>query len=299
MKTKEVGSNWRPFKKVINGVSYNVCYDAEFLCQYRYVLDGWAHSVVYVYKKKSTGQYFEYDVYGGWNDSRSISLISEKKAERRIEMCKKYGEKVTLYGCLMTSVYDHYSRCTRKKGYSWWWTSDKDPWMWKYDEEGQKKEKERREKEKERREQRKKERAVYVEEMKKKDESGVYGVFEISRVCEGKEFRSYDDRPLDFDKRNRLRYFRVSMRLINSDYDKKAKFRSWWTYGLDVIDDKSVDKFEIRDRIKGIVDEIKAEKGEFEPATKGGELVSSVKNSEMMELLAKKVREQNKEICFS
>lgn len=67
-------------KKTINRKSYNTEYDAEFVCKYVSVIDGWAREQDFLYRKKSTGEYFLYKKWSSWNDGWDIVLVNDKKA---------------------------------------------------------------------------------------------------------------------------------------------------------------------------------------------------------------------------
>ena len=65
-------------KKIINGKSYNIGYDSEKITEYVEIIDYWARTRYHVYQKKSTGEYFQYSRWSGWNDDWDIELMDEK-----------------------------------------------------------------------------------------------------------------------------------------------------------------------------------------------------------------------------
>ena len=108
-------------KKKINGKSYNTDYDSVCIAKYVEVIDGWCRTKYFIFKKKSTGEFFVYKRWSSWNDGWDISLapvdyVKSVIAERKKGMTHKYcAVMVNMPG-------------TRKKGY-FWGVEDEDPWM--------------------------------------------------------------------------------------------------------------------------------------------------------------------------
>lgn len=107
-------------KKTINGKSYNTNYDSEFVTSYTSVIDSWCRTKYYVYRKKSTGEYFEYKKPNSWGEYEEITILDSERADKIIRMTKKgYNYYYTAYmlGCR-----------SLRKGYCMWGTKDEDPW---------------------------------------------------------------------------------------------------------------------------------------------------------------------------
>lgn len=106
-------------KKKINGKSYNTDYDSVCVAKYVWVVDGWCRTKYFIFKKKSTGEYFEFFGKDSWHPG-DISLISEDEAKSIIARYKS-GEYYK-YCAVMANMPG-----TRKRGYFWGKESD-DPW---------------------------------------------------------------------------------------------------------------------------------------------------------------------------
>lgn len=107
-------------KKLIQGKSYNTEYDSEFICQYAKIVDGWSDSCQRIYRKKSTGEYFEYSKWSEWNDGWNIELISEDEVN---SVVKKVKSGMTHKYCAVLEDFPG----TKDRG-SFWGTEDDDPW---------------------------------------------------------------------------------------------------------------------------------------------------------------------------
>lgn len=119
-------------KKVINGKTYNTEYDSEFICKYTEKVDGWCVTWHCIYRKKSTGGYFEYRKWGSRKDSQDIDLISEENVN---SIVKEVKSGMTHKYCAAMADFPE----TKDRGY-FWGTADDDPWSGKKVEEKRNKE---------------------------------------------------------------------------------------------------------------------------------------------------------------
>lgn len=108
-------------KKTINRKSYNTEYDSEFICKYDERCDGWAYTRHWIYKKKSTGEYFVYSKWGQWNDSWDIKLVSEEEVK---EVVKEVNSGMTHKYCAVLEDFPE----TKGRGF-FWGKEDDDPWI--------------------------------------------------------------------------------------------------------------------------------------------------------------------------
>lgn len=268
-------------KKTINGKSYNTEYDSVKLGMYHERVDGWAHTAYYIFKKKSTGEYFEFKKWSEWNDGWDIDLISEKKAKSVIEHNKK-GE--TWRFVAMMANFPH----SRSKGY-FWGDADDDPWFGK-------KEEERKEEMKRRR-----------EEMVKKSEEAAaakeaagektWGVMEVTTASGFKKFCKYYGKEIPAEKKGRIGYHEVNLRIVNND--RGNGYNCYYKYKTYVVLDGD-DKKKAKEIVMKVVNEVVAEKGEFEAVMKGGHIVETepAKNAAMWKEIYNRMKKMNEEAVF-
>ena len=107
-------------KKIINKKSYNTNYDSVCVAKYVMVVDGWASTKYYIFKKKSTGEFFEYSKWSEWNDGWDIKLVSADYVKCVIAQRKK--GMTHRYCAVMANMPG-----TRKRGY-FWGVESENPW---------------------------------------------------------------------------------------------------------------------------------------------------------------------------
>lgn len=277
-------------KKTINGKSYNTQYDSEFICQYTKFADGWSESLQRIYKKKSTGEYFEYSKWGEWNDSWDINLISEDAVKKVV---KEVKSGMTHKYCAMMDPFPG----TKKKGCYFWGTEDDDPW----DKKNIKKRKEQAKAKKEQEKKELEERRNRILEEEKKEEAArgekVYGVLEITRCSEGKRFKTAYDKAVPADKIGKVLYYDINYRIKNSNFSKGVGYNGWYRYSSALVlengDKESAKKLFIK-----IKDDVVREQGELEAVMKGGEFVETPKNDEIVEEINRRLKEWDEKVIW-
>lgn len=272
-------------KKTIKGKSYNTEYDSEMVASYVSVIDGWCRTRYLVYKKKSTGEYFEYTKPNSWGEGEEIKLLSDDEGEKIIKMVKAGYEY--RYTAMMTSTK------TLKSGKAMWGTEDENPWSKK----AAKKRAEERKKEKE--EQEKK--AAEVKEGVKSDKLwGVshWGVLEVTGCSEGYKFNKFDGKPLDDGKVGKVVYHKINMRIVNNDFKENEGSNGWYKYHTNLVMPLGSDKKDVKKILLGLMDEVKKEYGELDAVVKDGVFLAPEKNRTMMGELQKKVSSWNESMCF-
>ena len=269
-------------KKVINGKSYNTEYDSEFICKYNERIDGWAATRYYIYRKKSSGEYFEYKKWSDWNDGWDIDLISEKDVEKVV---KEVKSGMTHKYCAVMANFPG----TRSKGY-YWGTADDDPWLGKKVKE--KKEQEKKELEKKRNQ--------VMEERMREEAAGkkTWGVMEITGCSEGNPFKRIYDKEVPADKVGKVLYHKVNLRIRNSDFDKEQGFNGWYKHCVYVILEGN-NKALAKDIVKKTIEDVVKEMGEFDAVMKGVELVEfTAKNRERRKEIDNRIEKMNKKIIW-
>lgn len=269
-------------KKTINGKSYNTEYDSEFVAQYRERIDGWAHTRYQIFRKKSTGEYFLFSKWSEWNDGWDIRVISEKMAKNVMDHNKK-GENFKF--CAMMAPFPG----ERRKGVYFWGTEDDDPWDGK--------------KVQERKEARKKQREETIrkseEAAKAKEEAGekTWGVMRITACSEGHKFAKYQDKAVPAEKIGKVKWHKVNLRL--EDNDKGNGYNCAYTFKISVILENG-DKKQAKDIVTKTIQDVVAEKGEFDPIMKGGHIVDTlpVKNSEMWKEITSRIKKMNEAVVW-
>ena len=274
-------------KKVINRKSYNTSYDSEFVCKYVSVVDSWAREQDFLYRKKSTGEYFLYKKWSEWNDGWDIVLVNDKKAAEIIKNVVDEGYRYK-FSALMTSTR------TLRRGYSFWGTKEDDPWNKKM----AKLRAEKKRQEKAEMEMKKEEKQAEVKEDKTWAVSH-WGVMDVYQASAGHKFSKYDGRELPSEKKGKVVYHQVCFRVVNNDYDRKNK-DSWGGYKYNAsIVMPSDDKKAAKDVVKGLMDETVKELGMLDAVMKDGVFLGvSDHNKEVMKRFYEKVNARNEEICF-
>lgn len=276
-------------KKTINGKSYNTEYDSELVCNYSERVDGWAFTRYWIYKKKSTGEYFVYSKWGQWNDSWDIKLISEEDV---MEVVKEVKSGMTHKYVAMMAPFPG----SKKKGCYFWGTTDDEPW-------DKKNIKKRKEQEKERKEQEKKEleerRNRILEEEKKEEAAGkqVKGVMEITKCSEGNSFKTAYKKEVPADKVGKVLYYNVNYRLKNSNFGEGEGHSGWYKYS-DFVVQEGGDKVSAKKLFMEIIDEVVKEKGDFDAVMKGGEFVMTPENRERVKEIRKRIEERNRKAIW-
>ena len=256
-------------KKIINGKSYNTEYDSEKIARYDVRMDGWAHTAYTIFRKKSTGEYFEFSKWSEWNDGWDINLISEKKAMDILDHNRK-GEDYRF-----DAVMAPFPGC-RKKGQYFWGTREDDPWFGK--------------KAEERKEERKRQR----EEMRKKavEKKGDWGEIQITGVSkEGMKFRNYGKTVLSDEKYGKVLCWKVNFRFVNNNFDAKDGDR-WYRDKVYVVMEGG-DKDSVKGVFNGVTSGIEKDFGKWDVFMKDGNLEFSKRNSDMFKELHKRMREYN------
>jgi len=276
-------------KKVINRKTYNTEYDSVFICKYSELADGWARTSYWIYKKKSTGEYFEYSKWGQWNDSWDIKLVREGSVKDIVEKVK--SGMTHKYVSMMAPFPG-----TKKKGCYFWGTIDDDPW-------DKKKIKERKEQAKEKKEQEKREleerRNRILEEERKEEEAGnqVKGVLEITKCSEGNSFKSAYKKEVPADKVGKVLYYNVNYRLKNSNFGEGEGHNGWYKYS-DIVIQEGGDKASAKKVFMRIIDEVQKNMGEFDAVMKGGEYVMTPENRGRIKEIRKRIEEMNKKTIW-
>lgn len=269
-------------KKVIKGKSYNTEYDSELICKYTEKIDGWAVTRYWIYRKKSTGEFFEYKKWSEWNDGWDIDLISEEDVEIVVKETKS---GMTHKFCAFQANFPG----TRRKGF-FWGTADDDPWSGR-------KVKEKKEREKKELEEK---RVRVMEERKQEEAAGkkTWGVLEITGCSQGKPFKKIYDREVPADKIGKVLFHKVNLRIKNSDFDKEKGFNGWYTDCVYVILEGN-DKSAAKEIVMKTIDAVVKEKGEFDPVMKGGELVEfTAMNYERLKEIKNRIEEMNKKVIW-
>lgn len=262
-------------KKVIKGKTYNTEYDSQLICKYTEKIDGWAVTRYSIYKKKSSGEYFQYKQWSQWNDGWDIGLISEKEVE---SVMKEVKSGMTYKYCALQSDCPG----TKQRGY-FWGTSDDDPW-------DEMKVKERKIKEKKK----------ILEEEEKEEAAGkkVWGILEITRCSNGVKFKKAYGKEVPADIVGEVLYYKVNFRIKNSNFDKGKGYNGWYRYSTYVIQCGGT-KASAKEIFMNIVSDVVKEMGEFEPVMKGGELVESPKkNREMVKDIKNRIMKLNKKVIW-
>ncbi len=269
-------------KKSINGKSYNTEYDSEFICKYTSVIDSWSHSVIRIFRKKSTGEYFRYERWSSWNDGWDIALISEEKAQDIIKNVK--AGLIFHYTALYSGTR------TLRKGYSMWGTEDDNPW-------DKKAAKKRAEEAKAKKEAKVKKAEEKKAEAKADTEwsSTHCGILEITKVEEGHKYSKYNKKSI----KNDVSFHRLTARIVNSDKNEKgSKNTGWYKYGFWVAMPGTGNKKDAKDLILGLIDDVKKEYGEFDAIMKDGSFISPEKNKQMMSKVYDELDKWNEGVCF-
>lgn len=272
-------------RKTINGKSYSTKSDSELVANYLSVIDGWCRTRYYVYRKKSTGEFFEYTAPNSWGEGEDIDLLSNDRGEEIIRMVK--AGKEYYYTAYMSSTK------TLKKGYVMWGTEDDNPW----DKKAARKRAEERKKEKE--EQEKK--AAEVKDAVKSDKqwsASHWGVLEVTGCSEGYEFNKYDGRLLDAGKVGKVVYHKLTLRIVNNDYKENKGSSGWYKYNTNLVMPAGSDKKDVKKALFDLMDEVKKEYGELDAVVKDGVFLAPPKNKKMMNELWKKVDSRNESMCF-
>ena len=269
-------------KKVINGKSYNTEYDSEKIARYDVRMDGWAHTAYTIFRKKSTGEYFEFSKWSEWNDGWDINLISEKKAMDILAHNRK-GENYR-FDAVMAPFPGG-----RKKGLYFWGTRDDDPWFGK-------KAEERKEEMKRQREEtiRKAEEAARM-----KEESGekTWGVMRVTGCSDGHKFGKIYGKEVPVEKKGVVRYHKVNLRIENND--KGNGFNCAYRYTAYVVLDVD-DKKKAKEVMMETINKVVKDRGEFEPVMKGGHIVETEpkKNGEMWKEISGEIRKMNEAVIW-
>jgi hypothetical protein len=268
-------------KKIIKGKSYNTEFDSELVAKYHELMDGWAHTSVSIYRKKSTGEYFKFDKWSSWNDGWDIFLIDSKTAKAIVKKC---GEGMThKYFAAMEPFPG-----TKSKGYFWGKEED-NPW----DEEMVAKKKEEWKKEKEEIIRKSEEAAKAKEEAGEK----TWGVMRITGASDGCKFGRLNGKEIPSEKKGVVRAHKINLRLENND--KGNGYNCAYRYTLYVVLDKD-DKAEAKKVAMDVINSVIAEKGEFEAVMKGGHIVDKepVKNGQMMKDVHKRIQDMNNTVIW-
>ena len=274
-------------KKTINRKSYNTEYDAEFVCKFVSVIDGWAREQDFLYKKKSTGEYFLYKKWGSWNDSWDIVLVNDKKAAEIIKNVMEDGYRYE-FTALMADVKG------LRRGQYFWGNKEDDPW----DKKMAKLRAEKKRQEKAEQTMKKEEKKAEAAEDKTWSDAH-WGETEVYQASAGYKFSKYDGRELSAWKKGKMVYHKVSFRIVNNDYDRKSK-DSWggYKYSASIVlpaDDKKVAK----ETVKKFLDKAVELKGRLDPVMKDGVFIGvSDHNKDVMKTFYGMVDTFNEGMCF-
>jgi len=273
-------------KKTIKGKSYSTGYDSEMVASYVSVVDGWCRTRYYVYRKKSTGEYFEYNKPNSWGEGEEIDLLSEGEGEKIIEMVK--AGNGYRYTAMMSNAR------TLKKGYVMWGTEDDDPWSKKAARNrAEKRKKEEEEKEK---------KAAEVKEEVKNDElwaTGHWGVLEVTGCSDGYGFEKFAGKPLPAEKVGKVVYHKLNMRIVNNDFKENEGSKGWYKYNTNLVMPVGSAKKDVKKALFGLMDEVKKEYGELDAVMKDGVFLAPPKNKKMINELWGKVDSWNENMCFN
>ena len=250
-------------KKTINHKSYNTEYDSVMVAQYKERIDGWAWTKMTIYRKKSTGEYFEFRKWSEWNDGWDIILVKEKYVKDVIAHNKK-GETHKFIAMMANFPY------TRKKGYFWGVEKD-DPWMykdeWKKKLEGDKK--------------------------KAAEKKGDYGMVEITGISkDGMKFKNFGSMVVSDEKYGKLKAWKVNFRYVNNNFDKKDG-DNWYRDKVYVVLDGG-SKVEAKTVFDGFVKDVETDYGQWDVFMKDGKLEFSARNESMYQALHNRIKAYNK-----
>lgn len=254
-------------KKIINGKSYNVNYDSEKLGSYKVGIDGWAYSKIDVYRKKSTGEYFEYERWSSWNDDWNIKLVEEKKALKILKHIKE-GDDCKFVAMMV----DFPGEKGTKGGYSFWGKREDDPW-----EKAHKEKRERKEMLKKARAEQKKKLEQYEQNLKEgKVVDGGEGKAEIYRVEEKFLYQGQW-------------YSNVYVRIVNKDGQK-----GWHRTGMSIRCGEKDSKADVRKAVADVIKVVEEKYGPWDSVNKGGFMYWSDRNKSMFSEMKKMMSEINK-----
>lgn len=276
-------------KKVINGKSYNTEYDSDFICKYSELADGWARTSYWIYKKKSTGEYFEYSKWGQWNDSWDIKLVHEGSVKDIVEEVK--SGMTHKYVSMMAPFPG-----TKKKGCYFWGTEDDDPW----DKKKIKERKEQAQKEKEQERKREEEKRARILEDEKKEEAAgnhVCGILEITRCSDGNSFKTAYKKEVPSEKIGKILYYNLNYRIRNSNFDKGPGYSGWYKYS-DFLVLEGGNKASAKKQFLNIIDEVVKEQGTFDAVMRGGDFVMTLENRERVKEVRRRIKEWNEKIIW-
>lgn len=267
-------------KKVINGKSYNTEYDSELVAVYTSVIDSWCRDKKYFYRKKSTGEYFEFSGKDSWHPG-DITLVSEKKVKEVISHIKK-GENYR-YTAMMEAFPG-----TRSRGYFWGSEAD-DPW----DDEKVEKRKEEIRKMREETIRKAEEAAKAKEEVGEK----TWGEMRITGCSDGWTFGKIYGKEVPVEKKGKVYCHKVNLRIENND--KGNGFNCVYRYTAYVVLDEN-NKKGVKAYVDDLIKEVVKEKGEFAPVMKSGHLIEEepAKNKEMCREMYNRIKKQNEAVIW-
>ena len=272
-------------RKTINGKSYSTTSDSEMVASYLSVIDGWCRTRYYVYRKKSTGEYFEYTKPNSWGEGEDIELLSDDKGEEIIKMVRAGNEYY--YTAYMSSAK------TLKTAYVMWGTEEDNPWNKKA---GRKRAEERK---KEKEEQEKQ--AAEVKDAVKSDKqwgASHWGVLEVTGCSEGYEFNKFDGKPLPDERVGKVVFHKINMRIVNNDFKENEGSKGWYKYHTNLVMPVGSDKKDVKKTLFDLMDEVKKEYGELDAVMKDGVFLAPPKNRTMIGELQRKVGSWNESMCF-
>lgn len=261
-------------KKIIRNKSYNTEYDSVKVAQYKERTDGWAWESKTIYRKKSTGEYFEFRKWSEWNDGWDIVLVTEKYVKDVISHNKK-GETHKFIALMGNFPY------TRSRGYFWGVEKD-DPWLykenWKKHLEDQKAERKRQKEE---------------YEKKLSEKKGDYGMIEITGVAkDGMKFKNFGKMVVSDERYGKVKAWKVNFRYVNNNFDKKDGDR-WYRDKVYVVLEGGS-----KEQAKGVFDEIlkgvETDYGQWDTFMKDGKLEFTSRNESMYQALHNRIKTYNK-----
>lgn len=269
-------------KKIIKGKTYNTAYDSVCLAKYEERIDGWAYTAYYIFKKKSTGEYFEYKKWSEWNDGWDIDLITEKRAKDVIGHYKK-GETWKFMAIMAPFPGE------RKKGCYFWGNADDDPWH------GKKREKMLEDEKKRKEEMIKKAEDAAADKEAKGEKT--WGVMEITTASGFKKFGKFGGKAIPADKYGKVGFHEINLRIVNND--RGNGYNCYYKYKTYVVLDAD-DKKKAKEIVMKTVNDVVAEQGDFDAVMKGGHIVEHepAKNKAMWKEIHQRIEKMNEVIVF-